>query len=128
MSLQNEACYFPVALVVKTSVKFRIKLIPGTVPYHCKRPYHISQHDVPAYKKEMLHQKSIDVLEHVRETAWGLPGFVRPKKDGTIQTIKDLRELNKCVVREVYPLPRIQDIMHRRRKYRYFTKINISMQ
>jgi hypothetical protein len=59
----------------------------------------------------MLHQKSIDVLEHVRETAWGLPGFVRPKKDGTIRTIKDLGELNKCVVREVYPLPRIQDIM-----------------
>jgi hypothetical protein len=96
--------------------------------YHCKRPYHISQHDVPVYKKEMLRQESIGVLERVWETVWGLPGFVRPKKDGTIRTIEDLRELNKCVVREVYPLPRIQDIMHRRRKYQYFTKIDISIQ
>jgi hypothetical protein len=67
-----------------TKRKFCIKLKPGMIPFHCKCPYHISQHDVPAYKKEMLRQESIGALEHVWETAWGLPGFVRPKKDGTI--------------------------------------------
>jgi hypothetical protein len=76
----------------------------------------------------MLRQESIGILKRVWETAWGLPGFVRPKKDGTIWTIEDLRKLDKCVIRKVYPLPRIQDIMHRPCKYKYFTKINISMQ
>jgi hypothetical protein len=43
----------------------------------------------------MLRLKSIGILEQVWETAWGLPGFVCPKKDGTVGTIKDLRKLNK---------------------------------
>ena len=67
-----------------TKRKFHIKLIPGTIPYHGKHLYHISQHDVPAYKKEMLHQESIGILEQVWETVWGLPSLVRPKKDGMI--------------------------------------------
>jgi hypothetical protein len=76
----------------------------------------------------MERQESIGVLKRCWETKWGMPGFVRPKKDRTIHTIEDLRELNKCVVHEVYPLPRIQDILHCRQNYKYFTKINISMQ
>mgnify|MGYP000748020042 CR=1 FL=1 len=76
----------------------------------------------------MERQESIGILKRCWETKWGMPGFVRPKKDGTIRTIEDLRELNKCVVRKVYPLFRIQDILHRRQNYVYFTKIGISMQ
>jgi hypothetical protein len=111
-----------------TKRQFHIELKPGTVPYHVKRPYHISVYDIPAYKREMERQESIGVLKRCWETKWGMPGFVRPKKDGTIRTIEDLRELNKCVVREVYPLPRIQDILHRRQNYQYLTKIDILMQ
>jgi hypothetical protein len=59
-----------------TKRKFHIKLILGTIPYHCKHPYHISQQDVPAYKKEMPLQESIGILEQVWETAWGNPCFV----------------------------------------------------
>jgi hypothetical protein len=72
-----------------------------------------TQHDVHAYKKEILCQEYIGILEQVWETAWGLPGFVCPKKDGTIRTIKDLSKLSQCVIHKVYPLPCIQYIMHR---------------
>lgn len=39
----------------------------------------------------------------------------------------DFHELNKCLVRKPYPMPRIQDTMQKRGKYKYFTKINLSM-
>jgi hypothetical protein len=71
----------------------------------------------------MERQESIGVLERCWEIqCWGVPGFLCQKKDGTIRMIEDMQELNKCVIQEVYPLPRIQDILHWRRLYEYFTQ------
>jgi len=55
-----------------------------------------------------------------------MPMMAIPKKDGTIWTVDDFRELNKWVQQKVYPLPRIQDIFRRRQGYEYFTKIDIT--
>jgi hypothetical protein len=74
-------------------------------------------------------QEAIGILECSQGTEWGLPGLVCPKKDDTIQMTNDtMIKLNKCVICEVYPLPHIQDILHCRRNYKFFTKIDISMQ
>jgi hypothetical protein len=97
-----------------TKRQFHIELKPGTIPYHVKPPYHISVHNIPAYKREMERQESIGILKHCWETKWGMPRFISPKKDSTIHTIKDLGDLNKCVICEVYLLLHIQDILHRR--------------
>ena len=64
--------------------KFHIDLIDGAEPYHCQRPYHIAQVDVPKYRKEFERQVDLGLLEQVYDTEWGFPGFIRPKKDGTI--------------------------------------------
>ena len=54
--------------------------------------------------------------------------FATKKANGTIRTVDDLRELNKAIKRVHYPLPKIQDIFERQRNYKFFTKVDISMQ
>ena len=42
--------------------------------------------------------------------------------------VSDFRKLNTLIQRKIYPLPKIQDVLHRRSGYKYFTKLDISMQ
>ena len=67
------------------------------------------------------------VLEPCGQSHWAAPTFVVPKKDNRVRWVSDFRELNKLIKRKTFPMPKIQDIMNRRGKYKYFTKIDLSM-
>ncbi len=51
-----------------------------------------------------------------------------PKKNGRTHWVTDLRDLDKGVRQQEYPLPIIQDILRKRTRYKFFTKIDISLQ
>ena len=68
------------------------------------------------------------VLEPQGTSEWALPIFIIPKKDGRVRWISDLRELNKCIVRNQYPLPNIYDILNKRNGYTFFSKLDMSIQ
>ena len=108
--------------------EFNIELIPGAVPFHIKQPYSIPLHQRAAVKRELLRQLSLGILERCYATAWGMPMFCVYKTDNTARVIADVRELNKVSVPKQYPLPKIQDIFHRRKGYVYVTLFDISMQ
>ncbi|KAL7479861.1 hypothetical protein ACHAW6_005580, partial [Cyclotella cf. meneghiniana] len=51
-----------------------------------------------------------------------------PTKDGRACWISDLCQLNKVIRCKQYPLPIITDILHKCSGYKFFTKLDISIQ
>jgi hypothetical protein len=107
--------------------KFHIDLIPGAKPKH-SRPYPVPRIHLAAFKKELDRLVNIGVLSPTGASEWGSPTFITPKKDNTVRWVSDLRELNKVVLRKQYPLPIITDILKKRSGYKFFSKLDISMQ
>ncbi len=70
----------------------------------------------------------IGILAPCTASEWVSPAFVFPKKDGHVQQITDLYSLNNAIIQKQYPLPIIIDMLNCISGYKFFTKLNISMQ
>lgn len=90
----------PVSLSVK----------PGTVLY-CARAYTVPKALESIAKKEVQDLVDIGVLVKSVNSAWASPSFFRPKKDGRVRFVSDLRKLNACLVRHPFPLPIIEEVI-----------------
>ncbi len=55
-------------------------------------------------------------------------GIAIPKKDGRVRWISNLCQLNKVIRCKQYPLPIIMDILCKCSGYKFFAKLDISMQ
>jgi hypothetical protein len=82
-----------------------LELKEGMKPYH-GRPYPIPHKHKAVLMKEIKWLCNIGVLEWQPSSHWALPTFIIPKMDSTVRTISDFRELNKCIVRKPYPIPK----------------------
>ena len=70
----------------------------------------------------------IGVLEKAGISQWASPMFITRKKDGRVRWVSDLRYLNTAVKRQQYPIPIIQDVIMLRDGYKFFTKLDLTMQ
>ena len=77
--------------------------------------------------KEIKRLCNIRVLEWQPSSRWALPTFVIPKKDSTVRTISDFRELNKHIVRKPYPIPKISTILQELEDFTYATALDLNM-
>ena len=80
------------------------------------------------YQKKLKEFEDDGILQKCGASEFAFPAFFVPKKTGDGRFVCDLRKLNAMLRRPVYPLPKIQDIISRRRGYKYFTKIDLMMQ
>ncbi len=99
-----------------------IELETGTQPVYCW-PYPVPMVHMATFKKELDHLVEIGVLSPVRDTKWGLPTFITPKKDGRVQWVSDMRELNKVIKRTQCNLPIITDVLRKQKKVWVFDQI-----
>ncbi|GKC39734.1 putative reverse transcriptase domain-containing protein, partial [Tanacetum coccineum] len=56
---------------------------------------------------------------------WGAPVLFVKKKDGSFRMCIDYRELNKIIVKNCYPLPRIDDLLDQLQGSSVYSKINL---
>ncbi len=107
--------------------KVHIYIDPNAKPVH-SRPYPVPQIYPKTFKNELNHLVRLGVLAVQQESQWVLPSFIIPKKDGRVCWISNLRQLNKVIRHKQYPLPIIADILRKHSGYKFFTKLDISMQ
>jgi hypothetical protein len=105
-------------------VSFELK--EGMKPYH-GRPYPIPHTHKAVLMKEIKQLCNIGVLEWQPSSRWMLPTFIIPKKDSTVRTISDLRELNKRIVRKPYPISKISMILQELEGFTYATALDLNM-
>ena len=59
------------------------------------------------------------------ESPWASPVVLVRKRDGTLRFCVDYRALNSVTKLDVFPLPRINDLLDQLGKSRYFTTLDL---
>jgi hypothetical protein len=101
-----------------------IKLVPGAPEtINCKvYPLTLAEHE--AMKKFLEENERLGYIEKT-DSPWSSPWFFIKKKDGTLRPVQDYREVNKWTVWDVYPIPRIEQILKLLNGKELFTVFNV---
>jgi Reverse transcriptase (RNA-dependent DNA polymerase) len=99
-----------------------IKLIPGAPEtINCKvYPLMLAEQEVT--RKFLEENEWLGYIEKT-DSPWLSPWFFIKKKDGTLRPVQDYHEVNKWTVQDVYPIPRIEQILkslHRKELFMVF--------
>jgi hypothetical protein len=125
--LQENNKMFDGTLGVYPHKKVHIDIDPNAKLVH-SRPYPVLRIHLKTFKTELDHLVRIGVLAAQQEREWVSPSFIIPKKDGRVRWISYLRHLNKVIRHKQYLLPIITDILRKHSGYKFFTKLDVSMQ
>jgi hypothetical protein len=103
-----------------------VEMKEGAKPYH-GRPYPIPQIHKATVMKEINRLESIGVLKRQSSSQWAFLTFIIPKKDITVWTITNFRELNKRIVIRPYPIPKISTTLQELEGFTYATALDLNM-
>jgi len=112
----------PPGLPPRRPLDHRIDLIAGSTPP--SRPaYRVSNSELDECRKQL---DELLAQGHIRpsQSPYGAPVLFVKKKDGTMRMCIDYRALNKITIKNGYPLPRIDELLDRLYKAKYFTKLD----
>jgi hypothetical protein len=75
-------------------------------------------------KKQFQESLDKEIIRPISSVC-GSPIVLVPKKDGTWRMCIDFRAMNKFMVKNHYPLPRIDDLLDKLKNAVYFTKLDL---
>ena len=105
--------------------EYKIELKPDATPYSLMAPRNIPIPLRPKVKEELTRMESLGVISPVDQpTPWCAGMVVVPKKEGAIRICVDLKPLNESVLREVHPLPRVDDTLAQLTGAKIFSKLD----
>ncbi len=100
-----------------------LQVMPGTTLVSIA-PYRMAPTELKKLKIQL--QESLD-KGFVRPSVspWGALVLFVKKNDGTLRLCVDYRQLNKVTVKNIYPLPRIDDLFDQLKRAGVFSKIDL---
>ncbi|GJS38274.1 putative reverse transcriptase domain-containing protein [Tanacetum coccineum] len=104
-------------------VEFQIDLIPGAAPI-ARAPYRLALSEMKELS-DQLQELSDKGFIRPSSSPWGAPVLFVKKKDGSFRTCINYRELNKLMVKNCYPLPRIDDLFDQLQGSSVYSKIDL---
>ena len=114
---------WPPHLPPKRDGDHRIDLIPSVAPVSIS-PYRLSRLEEKEIAKQLKEYLSMGRIK-VSKSPWGAPVLLVKKKEGSWRMCINYRHLNKMTIRNVYPLPRANDLIDCLHGAQYFTKIDL---
>ena len=90
-------------------------LIPHTIHTNSDIPIYIPRYKKSNYENELIQQEVLKMLAAniIRHSTspWSASIVLVPKPDNTTRLCIDYRRLNAITIPDVFPLPRIQDVL-----------------
>ncbi|GJY29522.1 putative reverse transcriptase domain-containing protein [Tanacetum coccineum] len=110
-------------LPLTQQVEFQIELILGAAPV-ARAPYRLTPSEMKELSKQL---KELSDKGFIRPSSspWGALVLFVKKKDGSFRMCIDYRELNKLMVKNRYPLPRIDDLFDQLQGLSVYSKIDL---
>ena len=87
-------------------------------------PYKLSHHE-KVFLQEQLRQLLKQGVIRRSKSPWMAPVVLVKRKDGALRTCIDFHKLNKQTLRDAYPLPNIEDMMHDMSGAKYFSSLDV---
>ena len=94
---------------------------PDTI--NCK-VYPLARNEIQAAAEFTSKNMELGRIRKVN-SAWGSPFFFIKKKDGSLRPVQDYRAVNSWTERDVYPMPRIEQILEQLHGKVLFTTLDI---
>jgi Retroviral aspartyl protease len=101
-----------------------IKLVSGAPETINCKVYPLTQAEHKATRKFLEENERLGYIEKT-DSPWSSPWFFIKKKDGTLRPVQDYREVNKWTIRDVYPIPRIEQILESLNGKELFTVFDV---
>ena len=124
--LKKYECLFDINLGTWHGKPYDIKLKQDAKQYHGK-PFTFPRIHELTLKQEIDRLEALKVIKKVNLPQWGAPKFLITKKDSTVRFISDFRELNKHILRQPYPISKIQDLLLILEGFCYGTTLDLKM-
>ena len=106
---------------------YTIKLREGVQPHALFTPRNVLIPLRPKVQKELERMERLKVISRVTEpTPWCAGMVVVPKRSGGVRISVDLKPLNDGVLREIYPIPSVDDSLARLAGGTVFSKVDVN--
>ena len=113
----------PPNLPPKREINHRIELLPGTAPI-AKNRYRLSYEENQELERQLTDLEKKGFIQP-SQSPFSAPILFVKKKDGSRRLCLDYRALNKATIKNKFPLPVIEDLIHSLSGAKVFSKLDL---